>query len=53
MGLELIFEEQVRFEWRIKRNNPSRKAKDQPRVEMKKKKNKRKQRYICGFVLQN
>jgi hypothetical protein len=52
MGLDLIFEERVRFEQRIKKNNPSRKTKDQPRFDMKKG-NKRKKRYICGFLLQN
>lgn len=40
MGLDLTFEEWIRFEQRAKEKNPSRKTKDQPRFEMEKKKRK-------------
>lgn len=49
MGLDLTFEEWIRFEQRAKEKNPSRKTKDQPRFEMEK---KEKKRCICGFLLQ-
>lgn len=46
MGLDLTFEEWIRFEQRAKEKNPSRKTKDQPRFEMGK---KRKEKMYLWF----